>query len=357
MRSKKAFVFVILAVGLTFVLTLAFLSKLKSETKVVVASRAIAAGTRLDESMLKLKSINTSAVLPGALTSIEDVIGQVITAQRMPGDQITRDMIGERAISAIAASLPPDHRAIAIPVDQATGLAGVVRPGDRVTAVALVDPREVQWSQLKGERSHTSVAPPEAMGLISRVAVKGLKVLMVPQTFRYEEVSPEKGLMPIRTSLGAQRQAVVLLDAPLAPQPIIVGTLPELSEKTWSMLQQMLGGVIPALYEMSSPSDVEELMEALPPSSLYSFEELEDGGIAITVEASPVEVLALLAEKAKIHLVLEPPEAEYPTTSGISAAELMGGLWVRSYIAPTTTPTVTVTPTITVPKPTPTPSG
>jgi hypothetical protein len=80
------------------------------------------------------------------------------------------------------------------------------------------------------------------------VAVSGLKVLVVPQSFRYEEVgTTSDSYLPARTSTASQSDNVILLQASIVPAEIAPG---------------------------------------LP--------------------ASPAEVLALLNEVATIHMVLEP---------------------------------------------------
>ena len=112
--------------------------------------------------------------------------------------------------------LEPNTVAIAVRVDQATGLAGVLRPGQTVTIIGIIDPSNIT----QGQASLYAAAAPD-LGLVptlspgdltyggqavvntpvptptqqppvspaARVAISGLKVLVVPQAFRYEEVS------------------------------------------------------------------------------------------------------------------------------------------------------------------------
>ena len=83
----------------------------------------------------------------------------------------------------------------------------------------------------------------------ARVAVSGLKVLVVPQSFRYEEVSStgSDSYLPARTTAASQSDNVILLQASILRTEIAPG-----------------------------------------------------------VPASPAEVLALLNDVATIHMVLEP---------------------------------------------------
>jgi Flp pilus assembly protein CpaB len=60
----------------------------------------------------------------------------------------------------------PDYRAVAVHVDQASGLAGLLRPGDTVSAIGIVDP-----SSLGG------MGYQRATGAESKVMLTGFKVI------------------------------------------------------------------------------------------------------------------------------------------------------------------------------------
>ncbi|HOG48033.1 MAG TPA: SAF domain-containing protein, partial [Anaerolineae bacterium] len=91
---------------ITFAVVFAFFSGLSRSVEVVVARRGLAAGTRLAAEDVALKRLHASAVLDRALTTPADAVGQVLSAPRLPGDQITCSLVGDRAISGIAATLP-----------------------------------------------------------------------------------------------------------------------------------------------------------------------------------------------------------------------------------------------------------
>jgi Flp pilus assembly protein CpaB len=50
---------------------------------------------------------------------------------------VTIDVVGGAAQNVLAQALDPNHRAVAIHVDQALGLAGLLCPGDTVSATVL----------------------------------------------------------------------------------------------------------------------------------------------------------------------------------------------------------------------------
>jgi Flp pilus assembly protein CpaB len=229
---------------LVFCLLAAFLGSLRNTRPTVVAAKPLPAGARLTADVLEVREIHASARLPNALSSVKEAEGQVLTIARAPGDQITADMLGDQAAVGIASQLEPGHRAVAVHVNSASGLLGVIRPGDRVAVVAIVGPQEANQETMYTALPETPVTGPEGIpGIpgtepitstlpsnpspVAHVVVSGLRVLVVPQTFRYEEVLPEEdksGLFTLaRTTASAQEESVILLDVPVEPVEIAPG--------------------------------------------------------------------------------------------------------------------------------------
>ncbi len=260
-KTKKASILPVLLIGaVAGVLALLFLSSLRADTTIVVAARPIALGARLTEKDLTTKKIRKADALPNVVADIKAATDQVISVQRMTGDQITKDMLGSQAVSAIASSLAADHRAVAVKVTRDSGLAGIVRPGDYVTLIGVIKPGQ-QSTQPKVQLTPTGVVSgtvmivptkcagagcptptPEIPGQIvpetafARVTATGLKVLLVPQTFRYEEVTQtdSQGFAAAQASQVGQSESVIVLDVPVTPVTItglegpLTITLPEL---------------------------------------------------------------------------------------------------------------------------------
>jgi Flp pilus assembly protein CpaB len=260
-KGARSLIIVIVLALLAGFLAMGVISKARHTAPCLVASKALQAGTRLDEKAVEVKEIPAAAILPGAFTSLEEVEGQIITIPRTPGDQITQEMVGSKATASVVASLKPDHRAVAVHINRATGLAGMIQVGSQVTAVGIIDPQKLDL----GRPTSTTESSPSAMAM---VMVPSLRVLMVPETFRYREVLPgEQGstFAPATTSAREQEEGVVLLDVPLAPIPLT----PE-------------GPMV-----------------------------------------SPVELLALLNSHGEIHLVGEPDGADYTIPpAGVSLYEI-----------------------------------
>lgn len=259
MKTKSPSIFPVLVIAaLAGGLTLFFLFSLRADTEVVVAARTIGVGARLTAEDLTVKQVRSADALPNALKSVDEAVGQVISVQRLAGDHVTSDMLGSQALSAIASGLAPDHRAVAVKVSRSAGLAGIVRPGDLVTLIAVVEP------PLSGQPSVFSLQPTVALTFDSnvpptivptldpnrtptpspirpntpfaRITATGLKVLLVPQTFRYEEATTTdaQGFAAVQSSQVGQSEGVVVLDVPATPVALegvdgpVTLTLPEL---------------------------------------------------------------------------------------------------------------------------------
>ena len=138
-------------------------------------------------------------------------------------------------------------------MDQATGLAGVLRPGQTVTVIAIIDPSHypaelaavrdsspaLEAPAARCKRSHASSCPADTqptptasatsqppVSPAARIVISGLKVLVVPQSFRYEEsatTGSSDSFLPARTTVTLQQNSVILLEAPVTPVEIAPG--------------------------------------------------------------------------------------------------------------------------------------
>ena len=235
--KKGARTIIIVAGGglAVFLCVLAFLVGTRMTKPVVVAKQALPAGARLTAEYVEIREIPAQAILPNAASTLEEVDGQVLTVARAPGDQITRDMLGDQAAVGLGNQLRPGHRAVAVHVNQASGLLGILRPGDRVSVVAIVssDDLSVSFQPVQVQAAESGATEPEVITetiepptSAAYVVISGLNVLLIPYTFRYQEVLPSKetGLFSTAfTTTGAQQESVILLEVPVAPVEIAPG--------------------------------------------------------------------------------------------------------------------------------------
>lgn len=237
-RSPLAAIVLAVVIGL---LVIALLNGVIRPTQVVVAKVSIAPGTILTDSLVELRTIPMGAKPSDAATRIEDVNGKMLAVGRAPGDFIVTSVLGEIAGAGIPAELPEGHVALAIHVDMASGVAGLLRPGQTVTVIGMIAPdilkentTNVISAPIEQFMSPTLSLTPMTQATVTptptptpaapssplaRLAITGLRVLMVPQSFRYEEVpagaSEDQLYSSARTTMSAQEGSVIVLDVPI----------------------------------------------------------------------------------------------------------------------------------------------
>ena len=234
-RSPIAAIVLAVVIGL---LVIALLNGVIRPTQVVVAKVAIAPGTVLTDQLVELRTIPMGAKPADATSKNEDVTGKILAVGRAPGDLIVTSVLGEIASAGIPAELPEGHVALAIHVDLASGVAGLLRPGQTVTVIGMISPDILEASTtsvftapiaeftspivsltpgVSATPTPTPTPAPPASPL-ARLAITGVRVLLVPQSFRYEEVpagaSEEELFSSARTSMSAQEGSVIVLDVP-----------------------------------------------------------------------------------------------------------------------------------------------
>ena len=236
-RSPIAAIVLAVVIGL---LVIALLNGVIRPTQVVVAKVAIAPGTLLTDQLVELRTIPMGAKPADAIAKIEEVNGKMLAVGRAPGDLIVTSVLGEIAGAGIPAELPEGHVALAIHVDLASGVAGLLRPGQTVTVIGMISPDILKASTTSvftapiaeftspivsltpgvavTPTPTATATPAPPVSPLARLAITGVHVLMVPQSFRYEEIpagaSEEELFSSARTSVSAQEGSVIVLDVP-----------------------------------------------------------------------------------------------------------------------------------------------
>ncbi|MFZ5450021.1 MAG: Flp pilus assembly protein CpaB [Thermodesulfobacteriota bacterium] len=177
-------------------------AKEKTLLMVVVTTAKVEPGGILNNVQLKTEPWRQENPPQDYFTSIEQVVGREAKAILKPGDLITRENTADKRVGLIA-QLSPNQRAMTVKVDEASGVAGFLAPGDRVDVVVVVD---------KGEYDKDPV---------SKILFQNLKVLGTGQRMESRpgdkpqvvptvtlEVSPEEGE---RLALAAQEGRISLV--------------------------------------------------------------------------------------------------------------------------------------------------
>ena len=186
--------------GLTALFVVAALMP-KPQATVVVAAYNLPAGHTLIADDLTERALPQDAIPTNAITNTVSLIGKTLNVPRTVGDVMTTEHLGAPV------TLAPDERALAIHVTDSTGLAGLLRPGQRVGVAAILLDRTGQ-------------------GAYSKVTLNALRVLYLPPTFRAPtETDPERdGANPMGSQSVTQSrrdQGVVVLAVPITLQQIV----------------------------------------------------------------------------------------------------------------------------------------
>jgi pilus assembly protein CpaB len=112
----------------------------EKSTIVVVAKTEVPPTSRLSETQLKTEVWHQEKSPPGSFSNLEQVVGRVTATSILTGDLITENKLAPKgAAPGITALLSPKQRAMTVKVDEASGVAGFLTPGDRVDVVVIVD--------------------------------------------------------------------------------------------------------------------------------------------------------------------------------------------------------------------------
>jgi pilus assembly protein CpaB len=105
---------------------------------VVVASKDLTFGTKLDNEHLNLVQFPKDAIPRGTYASVDSVLGQTSKVFLVTGEPILASKLSSVG-GGLSVLVRPSMRAISVEVDQVTGVSGFVLPGDRVDVLVTVE--------------------------------------------------------------------------------------------------------------------------------------------------------------------------------------------------------------------------
>lgn len=262
-----------------FIVVLLVLSPTPEED-VLVAAYDLPMGHVVEPSDFYLGSFPNDMVPDDAVKDPELVVGMTLMVGRSAGDIIRVSNLGDEPMS-----LAPNERAVAVTVDNASGLAGLLRPGDLVGLTAVIESGGIGES-----------------GTYSKVAVENLRVLYLSPDFLAIEES--------------EREVTTTTDNTTA---------------TTRTEKKPVGALVLAVS-----------IEA--ETILYDFQNIEP---TLGIQERIVNVIEMLtaleaSENAKLFIYLMPRDAEKIVTSGLWLPELI----IKPYKpTPTLNPLLLETPT------------
>ena len=184
---------------------------------VVVAATDIPLSSRITAEQLNVITLDLTAISAGAFSDKSQVVGQIARQPIANGAQITTTTLnGGQTGTVINVQVPVGQRAIAVRVDQISGVGTVIKNGDFVDAV--IGLTEEQFLSIKGIETaeEATITNPGPKGATTKVLLQGMQVLgtLLPPVAPPAEAAPAASGAPTpppgTTTLNEQQEIVIL---------------------------------------------------------------------------------------------------------------------------------------------------
>ena len=110
------------------------------EVGVMIANTDIPSGTEVTAGMLRLAQVAETARHPDAARTPNQVIGRITKVPIVRGEQVLDSRLLPAGVRpSLTFVIPSGKRAISVAVNEVVGVAGFVKPGDRVDVLATMD--------------------------------------------------------------------------------------------------------------------------------------------------------------------------------------------------------------------------
>jgi len=149
--------------------------------RVVVANQNLGFGAQLTPETVKLANWPADSVPAGAFTDLSKLIGngRVVLRPLVPGEPILASKVsGLNGRATISANLPEGFRAVAVPINEVSGVGGFALAGDVVDVLAT---RQVGSDGANGQDK------------ITTVVVENVQVLAIDQQADDSKTEPKVG--------------------------------------------------------------------------------------------------------------------------------------------------------------------
>jgi pilus assembly protein CpaB len=146
--NSRAFTLSLVIAGIAMFMVYSYLDGRESQyveeygnpSPVVVAKTDIKELDLIDDRSLKIENIPKKFQMPGHFTKIEELYNTIAAVPIKEGEQITRPRITyPGAQSGLSRNINPGKRALSINVSEMQAVSKLVKPGDRVDVMALID--------------------------------------------------------------------------------------------------------------------------------------------------------------------------------------------------------------------------
>ena len=124
------------------------------KAKIVFAKTAIPARTVITAEQLELKTVPQEVVTNDSVLAVGDIVGLITKTELIQGEPVNVNRLFRKGDKlSLSAIIPEGKRAITIPIDEIIGVAGFVKPGERVDLIGTIQPRghseSTSWTLLQ----------------------------------------------------------------------------------------------------------------------------------------------------------------------------------------------------------------
>jgi pilus assembly protein CpaB len=135
---------------------------LSTNPQVLVASADLSWGTKLTPEMMQLQEFPAGAIPEGHFTSLEAIKGRVLLVDIKRNELVIESKLAPVGATSggVAAVTDVNKRAMSVKVDDVIGVAGFIKPADRVDVMVTIEPES-------GKQGHA----------ISKMILENVKVL------------------------------------------------------------------------------------------------------------------------------------------------------------------------------------
>ncbi len=183
---------------------------------VVVAKTDIPLSTRIRADQVEVKTLNLTAINTGAFQDPSQVVGQIARQPVAAGAQLTQTTLnGGLSGTVIDVQTPAGQRAIAVRVDQISGVGTVIKTGDYVDAIlGLTEEQFASVVQTAPGDDQATVINPGPKGATVKLILQGMQVLgtLLPPVAAPapNDAAPSAAPAEPGTVLNEQQEIVIL---------------------------------------------------------------------------------------------------------------------------------------------------
>jgi Flp pilus assembly protein CpaB len=203
-------------------------------TQMVVAAVDIPQGTTITASMITTREVALTEAPADSLSLPEQVIGRTARQTVVSGAYIPRAAVAAAAAQVVdvARELRPGERAVAIQVDELSGVGTLIQPGDRVDVIVGIPKANLPVGFLfdldPGQDTISDVPRPEPAPIIGPAGNQGFQII------------PAESINATTVKLMIQNARVVATLLSAVPSRPTAEETPAPSEPTLSGRQQLV---------------------------------------------------------------------------------------------------------------------